>query len=379
MIQPFFMAIFERMEGKKLATLVSEVTDGPVTERTVRNWMVGKGQPSASQLEAMNRAAHHHLHNTLSKNGWPDVEIAKYIAGLSFVKGMASGLVFNMSPTKPETYSHTFALSVQIDVLSDRLAVFRETDQLRSFAGCLLESPLLALEHYNKLVAKDDGTEDLRKAIEEATTWDHLNRPFAVFTSNIVMQLLVTLDLEFCAKWLECYEATPVFQSLLPRFADHGQPDVECNLPITRDLFHRPVRRLIDLTACLYYFRKYKKWPEKIPTVAEVTRWMNGDDRRITKWRTGRRFTRRNYQEIWAGMFSHLPVSEQPGMPLPLLFAATIFSLLFVQGSSARKNFRMTVIDPDIYYHCWDIQRSRLAALDKGLVFGDIPWMPAMP
>lgn len=378
MFQPFFISIFESMEGKKIATLIGELSGKSVTERTVRNWQHGKGKPSASQLEAMNQAAQQHLRDKLSKSGWSEVEIAKWFEGLSTAKGFVSSLVWSMSPTEPLTYSHTFALSVQIDALAEQLLAFREADQLRSFAQCLLDSPLLSPQHYIELDDGDATAENLRQTIAEATTWDDLHQPFAVITFNVIIQLLVTLDLEFCTKWLRQFEAKPIFQLLLPCLASHAQPAAGSQLPISRDMFHLPVRRLIDLIACLYCFRKNGKWPKQIPMVAELTRWMNGNEKRITKWRTGRKFTRRHFQVIWAGMFEYQPVAEQPSVPLPLLFAATVFSRLFVRDSRERKNFSMTVFDPDCYCRCWSIQRSRLEAIDKGLLFGDTPWMPAL-
>ena len=192
------------------------------------------------------------------------------------------------------------------------------------------------------------------------------------------MQLLVTLDVEFCAKYLKGFEANPVFQALLPCLADNAKPSDGKNFPISRDSFHLPVRRLIDLAACVYHSKRYREWPKKFPSVAEIVCWMNGNGTQITKWRTGRKFTLRNFQALWDGMFESLPVAERPGVPLPLFFAATVFSRLFVQGRRERKDFRIVIVDPNKYYRCWNIQRERLALLDKGLSFGNKPWMPGL-
>lgn len=281
-----------------------------------------------------------------------------------------------MSVSNGDVYPQTLRLAIQIEETSNCLRALRTADQIRPFVDLLLGSPLIEVEHFSVPELGVPSATQVRKEVVDAIAWDDLDRPVGVITLNLVMQLMATLDLEFCAGYLGTFAATPVFESLMPRTDSRVQPNDDGTYPAARDLFHIPVRRLLELSACLRYFTCQGTWPPQVPSVLDMERWMHANASTITKWRMGRRFTLANFQFVWAAMHSDLPVSNQPNTPTPLVFAANLLTHLYVKGSREKKPLSMVIPDADIYQRWWLIQRNRPAL--QGLKFGSASWMHAL-
>lgn len=71
MLDTIFLLAIEGLSGKKLATHIGELGSSIVTERTVRNWVGGKSQPSAQTIEAIVISEQHHLREKLRKLNSP--------------------------------------------------------------------------------------------------------------------------------------------------------------------------------------------------------------------------------------------------------------------------------------------------------------------
>ncbi|MES2242539.1 MAG: hypothetical protein V4639_06675 [Pseudomonadota bacterium] len=378
MFDALFLPVIEGLHGKKLPSLVGDLSGSSVSERTIRNWLGGKSRPRPAQIERLKKAGLTHYDAILPKRGWSEADAKKFLDGLSGTRGLLSSFVYSISAQNYYLYPQTQALAVQIDELSLRLGTLREADQLQQFVTVLLNSPLLELEHFVEPEAGAPSADELRQEVGNTTEWKALERPMAVVSINVVMQLLATLDLEFCSGYLEAFNATPIFQSLMPRLDPTAIPDENGKYAASRDLFHLPVRRLIELSACLRCIKRERKWPSDIPSVTDMAAWMNTDAVSITKWRMGRRFTLADYEGIWDAMYEYLPVKQRMAMPGPLAFASAVLTHLYVKGSRERGSLTLIIPDPEIYLRWWRIHRAQLESRKEGLPFGAIPWMPAL-
>lgn len=376
MLDPIFLLPIEGLSGKKLATHIGALDSSVVTERTVRNWYRGKSQPSPEIIEALAISGWSQLRKKLLKLNWSEADVFKYLEEASSLPGLLSGFVHSMSAPNGNVYPQTLKLAIQLDETSNCLRAFRTADQIRPFVDLLLDSPLIEIDHFSVPELGSPSASQVRREVIDAIAWDDLDRPMRVITLNLAMQLMATLDLEFCAGYLGAFVATPVFDSLMPRIAPRAQPNDNGTYPASRDLFHIPVRRLLELSACLRYFKMHRTWPIQVHSVVEMETWMSTEAATITKWRMGRRFTLADFQSIWGAMYSHLAILDQPGTPTPLVFAATLLTQLYVKGSREKKNISMTIPDPEIYRRWWLIQQQRPAL--KELKFGSESWMPAL-
>lgn len=376
MLDTIFLPAIEGLSGKKLATHIGELDSSVVTERTVRNWNRGKSKPSPETIEALARSGRRQLRKKLLNLKWPEAEVFKYLEEASAVPGLLSGFVHSMSAPNGNIYPQTLKLAIEIEETSNCLSTFRTANQMRQFVDLLLDSPLIEIDHFRMPGLEVPSAAQVRKEVVDAVAWGALDRPMGVITLNLAMQLMATLDLEFCAGYLGTFVATPIFNSLMPRMDPRGQPNDNGTYPASRDLFHIPVRRLLELSACLRYFKLHRKWPMQVPSVIEMETWMSTQATTITKWRMGRRFTLADFQSIWAAMYCYLPVSDQPTTPTPLVFAATMLTQLYVKGDRENKNIRMIIPSREIYQGWWRIQHQRPGL--KELNFGSKDWMPAL-
>lgn len=378
MFDALFLPVIEGLHGKKLPSLIGDVIGSSVTERTIRNWFDGKSRPRENQIARIKEAWLRHYADILPKRGWPETEAKKFLDGISGTSGLLSSFIYSLSAQNDYLYPQTQALAVQVDELSLHLGSLREAGQPQQFVKVLLNSPLLELEHFVEPEAGAPSANELRQEVANTAEWKALERPLAVVGINVTMQLLATLDLEFCSGYLKAFNPTPVFQSLMPRLDPTAIEDENGQYAASRDLFHLPVRRLIELSACLRCIKRERKWPSDIPSVKEMAAWMNTEAASITKWRMGRRFTLADYEGIWDAMYEYLPANQRMAMPGPLAFATAALTHLYVKGSRERGGLTLIIPDPEIYLRWWRIQRAKLESRKEGLPFGATPWMPAL-
>lgn len=376
MLDTIFLLAIEGLSGKKLATHIGELDSSVVTERTVRNWNRGKSQPSPEIIDALVISGRRQLREKLLNLNWHEADVSKYLEEASALPGLLSGFVHSMSAPNGNIYPQTLKLAIEIEETSNCLRTFRTASQMRPFVNLLLNSPLIEVDHFRMPGLEVPSASQVRKEVIDAISWDDLDRPMGVITLNLAMQLMAMLDLEFCAGYLGAFVATPVFDSLMPRMDPRAQPNNNGTYSASRDLFHIPVRRLLELSACLRYFKFRGEWPTKVPSVLEMETCMSTEATSITKWRMGRRFTLADFQSIWAAMYSDLPVSSQPSTPTPLVFSANLLTHLYVRGSRETRPLSMVIPDAEIYKRWWLIQRTRPALQD--LKFGSASWMPAL-
>lgn len=278
-----------------------------------------------------------------------------------------------------------FQLACDIDLLELALAKHRQNDDLEGWVQALLDTPWILDEH---LVAPDleSADQNFRQQLHEARSWDDLEIPATVLAFNLQFQLLATLDLEFSSCFLADLKATPVFAALLPLMDARVELAREKTIPMIRDVYRYPVRRLLDATACMRVMREHpsRKWPQQLPSVEEMGTWLDLAGKRglagsLLKWRCGRPLTANRFGDIWDACFSFLPsAADRPPAPMPMMYAATVFTEMFVIGSREKRKLTFISPDPALYLRWWDIQRIHLDSGPHPLRFGGGAWSPAL-
>lgn len=381
----FLRKVFERMHDRTLASAIaagSVRTAGQVCERTVRNWLDKRTTPGPGILEKLALGSREKVLKTLEANGWPAEEREAFGEALQASSGFVSGFAVSLQNGGGK-YPAFIRLSSQIDVLEQALDVQQASDNLQGWVKTFLEADWIQDEH---LTHPDNGTdtEETRRQLREANSWADLILPMAVFVVNVQFQLLATLDLEFCAGYLSEWEATPIFASLLPRLDPRAAPFIG-TVTTRRDLFHYPTRRLLDVTACLRALRQSpgRSWPRSIPSTREMAAWLDlaGHSKlasNLPKWRSGRTITADRFEDLWGACFDFLPEADRPATPVPMLYAAMVFTELFVKGSREDRDLTFISPDPAFYQHWWDLLRQRFSTGAQPLRFGTRKWMPGL-
>lgn len=247
-----FIKVFERMHGRALAAVIAEAANGAVTDRTVRNWLGARTSPGLAEQAALLRNARVWLEQSLESRDWPPAERAAYVEGLNACPGIVSGFLFGVTGAS-DNYPASLQLAGDIDLLEIRLDEHRTAGNVAAYAEELLTTEWLLDEHFVN-PDHDDGAEATRRQLREANSWEELAVPLAPVAFNLQLQLLATLDLEFCRDYLKGFAVERVFDSLLPRLNPRIDLERENSVPIVRDAFHYPSRRLLDVMACMRSF-----------------------------------------------------------------------------------------------------------------------------
>lgn len=378
--------VLERMHGRTLASMVatgSENTEGAVCEKTVRNWLRKRTTPDPETLERLVAGGRENMHKKLEALAWPVEARQVYDEALSRCPGLVSSVVASLQNGGAK-YPASIKFANQVDRLELALDAYRANDNLEEWVQTFLKADWLRDEH---LTHPDDGTsaDETRRLVREAKTWADLTVPLAVYVTNVQFQLLATLDLEFCSRYLVEFEATPIFALLLPRLNPRITSPIGI-LSMTRDLFHYPTRRLLDVTACMRALRasRVRNWPDTVPSVNEMAIWLDLVEgcaelaSNLPKWRSGRTITTARFAELWAAYFDFVPETERPPTPEVMLYAVSVFTELFVKGSRENRNLTFIAPDPAFYQQWWDHQHRKLSAGAEPLRFGTKKWMPTL-
>lgn len=374
---------FERMHDRKIAGVIATAGRKHVSERTVRNWLGQHTAPDVELLEQIMADSQERLRKDLVGKAWPAEESQAFVDGLRACPGFVSGFAFSLQ-NRCDLYPAFLQLAGQIDELEQQLAEHRTSGDVRGWAETLLAAEWVRDE---QLEDPDTGAsaEYTRHQLREAQSWEELDRPAKVFVLNTLFQLLATLDLEFGAVYAADWEATPFFASLLPRLNPRVDLTGKTSIRTTRNLYHYPTRRLLDATACIRMMQEspVRKWPRRIPAAAKMVEWLQlrGHSTlasNVAKWRSGRPLPAARFDDLWDACFDFGLQADRPSAPMPMLFAATLFTELFVQGSLAKHNLTFVSPDPAFYLHWWKIQRQALESGPQPPSFGTKPWMPAL-
>lgn len=383
MITAIILKTFERMHDRKIAGVIATVGREFVSGRTVRNWLGGVTAPDIQVLRQIAADSHEKLCTNLDEKAWQPEESLAFVDGLRACPGFVSSFAFGLQ-NRCDLYPAFVELAGQIDQLEQQLAEHRANDDVRGWAQALLDATWVQDE---QLEDPDTGTsaEYTRRQLREAQSWKELDQLAAVFALNTLFRLLATLDLEFGSVYLADWEATPFFAALLPRINPRVDLSGATSIRTTRNLYHYPTRRLLDVTACMRVMRESpgKKWPRRVPAADKMVQWLQLRGRatlasNVGKWRSGRPLTAERFDELWDACFDFGEKADRPSVPMPMLFAAALFTELFVQGSLAKRNLTFISPDPAFYLHWWKIQRQALESGAQPPCFGTKPWMPAL-
>jgi hypothetical protein len=379
----FTLRVLERMHGRTFTSVLAAATEGTVgevCEKTMRNWFRKRTTPAPETLALLVAGGRQKMDEALKD--WPLEERQACADLFSRCAGVTSSVIASLQ-NRVDDYPAAIELANQVDRLEVLLDDHKDKGDREAWIRTFLEAEWIQDEHLTcpYLAASADET---RQMVRDAKTWEDLNVPMAVFVLNVQFQLLATLDLEFGARYLDTFEATPIFASLLPRLNPRAPTSADDVRPI-RDKYHYPTRRLLDAIACMRMYRAShgRKWPATVPSVKKMGIWL-AEARRgeltlnLSRWRSGRTLTLARFVDIWNACFDFMPKAERPFAPEVMFYAATVFTEIFVKGNRKKPSPPFSAPDPAFYQQWWEIQHRKLTAGTEPLRFGTCKWMPAL-
>lgn len=383
MFNLFAIAILERLNGRKTAAMLGEISG--ISERTWRNRAKRHWIPSENERRALQARVTAEISERMICIGeWSNNEATEILANVPSTKANVflptADLVYWNSPSHGTDYRNTISLATRFDHDCARLNAALETRDLGAVRIVLIDM-LEWLESFVPPNGESAHAAQLRVQFDakfiDCHDLDALITAAKPLHDALVLHILSCWDVEFCAGYFGAgMQAHPLFQLVMPRFA----PDIEFHpetgrllrkgrQPRTR-IYESATGRYIDFIAVLTAWQRRGRLPASIPRVKDFAAWSNQNEKCLVSWRDETtRFTVRQLNDIWLAAMKPDKHGIYPGVPMPLFVCAHLWSPLLL-----RENGRATgILDCSGDYHVWwGKNRDRLMA--NGLQFGAQAW-----
>lgn len=375
----FPLRIIENLHGRKLAAIFGEHTG--ITERTWRKRFKEGWSPKPEEIENFREELTRYIRGRMrSENGWSDEEVERIISrepSLEAGIGLPTAeLIYWQNPFHSEDYAESIAIAIKFDIYCHSLFDAHKAGDIEKIKLILLE----ALTWLRSFCPADEDVKDaveLKQRFEAGVDLETLLADAKFLFEQIFLHLISCWDAEFFASYFpSVFAPYPLFELMMPRL----DPQIEIErdtcrflrngMPPKLKIFERSIMRLFDFLSVLIYWRKFRRFPDRIPSVKDMAAWFGESEARIVSWRDETtKFTANNLLAIWKVGVGRDEQGNYPGVPLPMLVAAYLWSPLLV--CEKRKPVRW-VICFDGYELWWKRNLERLTA--KGLKFGVTPW-----
>ncbi|WP_339860053.1 hypothetical protein [Pseudohongiella acticola] len=316
----------------------------------------------------------------LKKNGYSQREVEEWKCrhpNNRMASACYASLVYESQLGKGIEYPLTLEFAFQVDALSQSLNERYEDNDINGFKEALLNSEGIDSDVIAQNVTRRvyEVEPDLLRQIEKGSTWEEIESPLSVVAEKCFLSFLAMWDVEFGTQvYFPSLKPRSIFAMVLPKL-NSGLEQVDGDLEKRRDMFGHPVRRLIDLMACIGFYQRKRLRLDSIPRVKEIAIETGIVERNFIDWRDGtKKFRKNDFVMLWKGLFTNSNYPQAiPSMPMPL-FVATIYwqnMLVSVDTNSRRKT--LLVVDSP-YLEWWQLHYDELRA--KGRTFGSVPWPP---
>lgn len=258
-----------------------------------------------------------------------------------------------------------------IDVLLGELLICCRKDDLRGFKSVLLAH----FEHHGKsvrtsgLVATESVPSSDLAILHAISDWEQSENWIRPFADHLYWDLISTLDAEWNSHYFAGRQTKPLFPLVMVR-PQQGLLE-GMKVETRRNIFFKPVRRLLEFLYAWAFYLRYRKWPLNAPTPKTLAGILYrpgsvemADKSLISNYFDGTtNLTLHLALEHWAQLRQHFmpnrPENDRPNPPLPMIMLALQWQTLLVLDSG--RSFLM----PDIknYETLWCLRREQWATL----------------
>jgi hypothetical protein len=371
------------MAGKSLLVLAEEMTG--ISVKTLRS-----GGPKRPNKIAEARAQQKRwLYERYINEGGFSASEAESLAQSQMERAKANPryltCIVQSIQDNAKGYLKTEALAKAIDVCDAELELFKANNNLQKYKAKALD------------ILKEGGTENwinqfadmkgARKRIRDAVDFRELDEIVKALMVSSLFQFLACLDVEFQASYLTDPNSgqglipQPLFLLLMPALS----PDAKLNADgsyKTRGIFNLPLKSLLNISFCLVYAHRNKKWPAKrFNTKRNMAAWIGKDtlldtEQQLSKiYRGTKGLTTLDFSGMWSSMCEVEGQDILPTPPWPLYFAAQMLTQLLVTSRQINgSRVASGIFSPTscAYRYWWDIYYKK--ACVAGFKFGIHPW-----
>lgn len=267
----------------------------------------------------------------------------------------------------------TKAVALTIDELLEDLLTCCRDDDLPGFKSRLLDH----FEHHGLCVrgagemAAEPAPEANRLTLQAIVDWEQADDWTRSLVEHLYWDVISSLDAEWNSHYFSGRQDKPLFPLVMVR-PQEGLLET-MKVASRKNIYFKPVRRLLELLYALAFYYRYKRWPSKAPTPKTLAGILYSPDSNelaeeslISNYFDGtKRLTLDLVFEHWEQLNLHFlrrrPGSQIPAPPFPLIMLALQWQTLLVRDKG--RSFLM----PDMknYETLWTHRRSQWQTLQE--------------
>lgn len=265
----------------------------------------------------------------------------------------------------------TKAVALAVDELLQALLACCRADDLQGFKSALLAH----FAHHGQPVqaigqsTAEPAPQDPLAALHVIADWKQCDDWTGHLTDYLYLDLISCLDAEWNSHYFSGRQSRPLFPLVMVRPQEGVMQSMK---PASRrNIFFKPVRRLLEFLYALVHYARKKQWPGMAPTPSTLagilyrpgSQEMDGE-RLINNYFDGTtKVTLERVVEHWDQLLQHFmptrPESERPAAPYPLIMLALHWQTLLVQD----KGQSFIVMDVPLYETLWERRKQQWMVL----------------
>jgi len=265
----------------------------------------------------------------------------------------------------------TKGVALAIDELLEALLTCCRDDDFRGFK-CVL---LAHFEHHGLPVraigqmASEPAPENQLATLHAIADWEQSDNWTRQLAEYLYWDLISSLDAEWNSHYFAGRQTKPLFPLVMVRPQDGLLESMK--VASRKNIFFKPVRRLLEFLYALAFYFRYKRWPTQAPkpkTLAGILYRPGSqelaEERLISNYFDGTtKVILDLVLEHWGQLLQHfMPAhleSKRPNPPLPMIMLALQWQTLLVQN----KGRSFFVPDMKTYETLWDLRSRQWATL----------------
>lgn len=205
--------------------------------------------------------------------------------------------------------------------------------------------------------------------------WNGLSEILSKRLEYVLLDIYSGLDAEWGNQYFPTTHPLPFFLWIAPRINENW--DIQSGPVPSKNLIHRPVRRLLELSFAVAHKHYRKRWPSAPVGRSELGKALLLSDAHVGNYFDGtRKLTLSAYSTYWQAMCRHLSSAHDKSgndliCPTPLAVMAITWQETLIENTSENKLKSFTLLGEEDYKRRWECHRRKWAILSPSI---EVDW-----
>ncbi|BCO28253.1 hypothetical protein MIZ03_3153 [Rhodoferax lithotrophicus] len=207
------------------------------------------------------------------------------------------------------------------------------------------------------------------------SNWDEIGAILMSQLESILLDIYTSLDAEWGNQYFQATNPVPFFLWIAPRINENW--DIQLGPIPSKNMIHRPVRRLLELSYAVAHRHYRKRWPSAAVGRSELGKALQLSDTHVGNYFDGtRKLSLSTYTTYWEVMCQHLSSARDKSKsglrcPTPLAVMAITLQEMLIVNTNENKLKSFTLLSEDDYKRRWECHRRNLVIPSSSV---DVEW-----